>query len=391
MGFYSGRVSFIRYRVLGAPPSQFGPKQLEKLEAHAIGKQRVASGDGVEAGWLAGDDILDTEFDLAKNIINDTLHWALRIDVQKLPTDLLRAYARIELKALSANNPSGFPSARQKREAREIARERLELEAKDGRYLRRKAYPLLWDRLSNELLIGTTGYNVLQRVFPLFKETFGHSLEPLGAGQKAYLQAEKRNQTRSLDGIRLSSFVPDLSIQEVDWLPESTTPDFLGNEFLLWLWYVLDADSDTLALPDKSEVVAMLARSLVLECPRGKTGRESIRSEGPAQLPEARRAIRTGKLPRQAGLTLVRHGQQYEFTLQAETLAVTGARLPKSEEEDPRARLDERASQLRQLVETLDLLYEAFGRRRLSPDWSQELARLQKWLQRDDRRFSSAG
>src|SRR5206468_4274259 len=102
-----------------------------------------------------------TRFDLAKNVVNDTLHFALRIDAQKVPADLLRAYAQVELEALAAANPSGRPSARQKREAREAARARLETEAADGRYLRRKAYPVLWDAQSNELLVSSTAANVL--------------------------------------------------------------------------------------------------------------------------------------------------------------------------------------------------------------------------------------
>ena len=48
------------------------------------------------------------------------------MDTDKIPGDLLRAYYAVELKALSKNNPSGFASARQKREAKEIARDRLE-------------------------------------------------------------------------------------------------------------------------------------------------------------------------------------------------------------------------------------------------------------------------
>ena len=79
---------------------------------------RTASSDGVEAGWIAGDHILDNRFDLAKNIVNDTLHFALRVDTNKLPSDLLRAYTQVDLQALAKNNPSGTPSARQKREAK---------------------------------------------------------------------------------------------------------------------------------------------------------------------------------------------------------------------------------------------------------------------------------
>jgi hypothetical protein len=80
----------------------------------------------------------------------------LRIDIDKIPADLLRAYYQVELEAAAANNPSGRPSARQKREAKEAARERLEEQAKDGRFRRRKAIEVLWDAQANELLFGTT-------------------------------------------------------------------------------------------------------------------------------------------------------------------------------------------------------------------------------------------
>src|SRR5262245_36448771 len=121
MGFFSGRLTFARYQVTGRTPRHFGPDQLERLAAHAIGKARILSADGVEVGWTAGDHILDTRFDLAKNIVNDSLHFALRVDSQKVPADLLRAYTQVELEALTAGNPSGHASARQKREARDAA------------------------------------------------------------------------------------------------------------------------------------------------------------------------------------------------------------------------------------------------------------------------------
>jgi hypothetical protein len=383
MGFLSGRATFIRFRVTGRSPRSFGPDHLEKLAAHAIGRQKVAYADGVEFGWTAGDHILDTDFELAKNIVNDTLHFALRIDQNKVPADLLRAYTQIELQALAATNPSGLPSARQKREARASARARLDAESADGRFLRRKAHPVLWDCQSHELLVGTTAAGALDRLYRLFNQTFDARLEFQGAGNRAFSLAEVRQQTRGVDDAAPSAFLPGAASASLAWLPDEASRDFLGNEFLLWLWYMLDSEDDTLCLADDSVVTAMLARSLVLECPQGRTGRESIRSDGPTALPEARRAIQAGKLPRQAGLTLVRHDQQYELTLQAETLAVTGSKLPPPEAEDPRAQLGERITRLRHLVETLDLLYDSFCRLRLGDAWTKELAKMQKWLKRD--------
>ena len=125
----------------------------------------------------------------------------------------------------------------------------------------------------------------------------------------------------------------------------------------------------------------MLAKTLTLDCPRGETGRDRLTNEGPTRLPEAFRALQAGKLPRKAGLIVVRHGVQYELTLQAETLAVSGAGLPKIEGASGHEAQVARIDGLRHLVETLDLLYDAYGRRRTGPDWTGDLGRIRRWLQ----------
>jgi len=390
MAFFTGRTSFIRFRVKGPSPRMFGPEHLERLDASAIGKQKVVSADGIEVGWTAGDHILDRTFSLEKNIVNDTLHFCLRVDVNKFPSDLLRAYMQEELTALAAAHPGRRPNLRQRREAKANALQRLEEESKDGRFMRRKAYPVLWDAPSNELLVGTTSAAALDRLHSLFEQTFGQSFEALGAGRLAFQLAETRGQTRNVDDARPSPFVAGQSLTDLAWLPEEGSRDFLGNEYLLWLWYMLDMEGDTLSLPDKSEVALMLSRNLVLECPRGTHGRETISSDAPTRLPEARKAIQAGRLPRKVGMMLVRHEQQYELTLQAETLAIGAARLPAPESSEDRARLEERVSQIRHLLETLDLLYDTFCQRRASENWTRELGRMQRWLQGEERsRFSA--
>jgi len=392
MGFFSGRVTFARFRVNGPSPRMFGPEHVDRLEGHAIGKQRVAAADGVEVGWTAGDHILDRTFNLEKNIVQDTLHFCLRVDTTRLPSEMLKAYTHEELTGLAAANPSGRVSARQKREARQTARERLEDEARDGRYLKRKVVPVLWDAPSNELLVGSTSANVVDRLHTLFEQTFGQGFEPLGAGKQAFQLAEARQQTRGVDDANPSPFIPGNSPADLAWMPDEASRDFLGNEYLLWLWFLLDGENDTIKLSDKTEATVMLARTLVLECPRGLHGRETITSDAPTRLPEARKAIQAGKLPRKVGLTIVRHDQHYELTLQAESLAISTARLPAPEASDDRGRLEERITQLRHLLETLDLLYEAFSARRAGDGWTRELAKIQKWLQREDRsRLSAIG
>jgi hypothetical protein len=388
MGFLSGGATYLRFRVLGTKPRHFGEDHLIRLHNHQAGTQRLASADGIECGWTAGDHVLDTDFQPVKSIINDALHFELRVDQDKLPSDLLKAYTSVELKALSANNPSGLPSARQKREAKESARDRLEAESKDGRFRKRKCIPLLWDCMTGELLYGATSNTHVDRMASLFDQTFGAKLEAVTAGRRAFVLSEPHNYGRGVDDAAASPFVPGVSPTELSWLPDETSRDFLGNEFLLWLWFHLEIESDTLTLSDGSEATLMLARSLTLECPRGATGLDTIRHEGPTSLPEAKRAAQSGKLPRKAGLTVVRHDQQYELNLAAETLAVGSAKLPNPPEEatSPRARAEERINQLRSLNETLDLVYEAFCLVRFGTEWKTLLPRLQKWLAREDRR-----
>lgn len=380
MGFFTGRVTFSRYRLQGSAPRLFGPEHLDQLASQMAGHSRVASADGVEAGWSAGDHILDVQFDLAKNVIADMLQFAMRVDTTKLPSDLLRAYYAIDLAALASQNPSGNASARQKKEAKESSRDRLEEEAKDGRYLKRKLTPVVWDRLSNELLVGTNSLSQIDRLLTLWGGTFGGGFEAVTAGRQAYRMAEVRAQTRNVDDASPSGFVPGVTPSDFAWVLDETSRDYVGNEFLLWLWWTLENESDTITLADGSEVAVMMARTLTLDCPRAQTGHETITCEGPTRLPEAKKAIQSGKMPRKAGLTLVRHDQQYEFTLHAETLSVGSCKMPPIDEPDERVALETRAGQIRDLIETIDLLFDVFAAQRFGGDWNGTLTKVQKWL-----------
>ena len=328
MGFFNGRLTFLRFQVDGPNPRLFTDEHLSRLEEFQAGRQKIASADGVDIGWAAGEHVLDVDFQPAKNIINDMLVFDLRIDVDKLPNDLLKAYYSVELKALGSQNVSGLPSTKQKREAKEAARDRLETEAKDGRFKRRKCVPVVWDTLSNEVLFGATSLSHVDRLVSLFQQTFGYGLEPITAGKRAFQLAELNKRSRTVDDSSPSAFIPGESAEDIAWIADDSSRDFLGNEFLLWLWYVTDTISDTVKLADDSEATFMLARTLTLECPRGETGHETITHEGPTRLPEAKRAVQSGKLPRKVGLTLVRHSEQFELVRlpqRARTVTVRGA------------------------------------------------------------------
>jgi hypothetical protein len=378
MGIFSGKLSFSRLHVAGASPPLFTDEHVEGLSRYAIGRpgNPVAS-DGVECGWSTGKHSLDTGFNAERNIANDCLTAEMRVDTVRPPGDLRKAYYQAELDALAANNPSGFASARQKREAKQAANERLELEAKDGRWNKRTCIPWLWDRRRQEVLFCSTSLTHLDRFMSLFSFTFsGYTLTPATAGSEATRLAS--NPTTELG---LSKFVPGVTPADVAWIADGLSRDFLGNEFFLWLWWHTEREGDTIDCDD-SQITLMVSQGLMLECPQGQTGRDAFAHEGPTRLPEAKRAIQAGKLPRKLGLTLVHRDEQYELQWMAETLAVKGLKLPSMPEDviEARAKLDTRMDQIRDAIDTLDRLYAAFVEQRTTYRWAAILDEMQKWL-----------
>ena len=386
MGFLSGSVTYCRFRVIGGSPKRLDDNLMDKFRAHAVGKQRVMRSDREEIGWTGGRHLLDRDFDVDKNVILECLHLGMRIDASKLPPELMRAYLQMELDSLGDKSPGGNGRnfAKLKKQAAEAAKARAEAEIKDGRFRSQRAFPILWDTRSDVLYLGSTSPAVVERLQRLFRETFDKRLETLTAGQAAYLWAEGSGASRRVEGARPARFVPHPdgnSHAEVWWATKDpASRDYLGNEFLLWLWYTLSEESDTLTLADRTEAAVVIVKQLTLECPWSQLGKAVLTADGPARLRESRAAIATGKLPRKIGLIVTRQEEQYELTLSAEALAVTGAVLPPLDESGP-GRTEERVEQVRHLAATIDAIYHAFLAKRLSGDWEGDLEKMCLWLQ----------
>jgi hypothetical protein len=391
MGFWNGRVTFTRYQVSGDRPLPLGEEILEQTRQHQIGLAGTLDpADGVATGWSGGDHVLDLTIELGKNIVDDALHLAIRIDSDKIPAALLRAYTQLETEARAQQNPSGIATKAQRQEAKEAAQLRAAAEAADGRFRRLNAFPVLWDANANFLYAGSTSANVLDRLQILFRETFDRTLEPITSGSLARGLApdDSAGPRLSLANFDRGPLAASRGTSAPDSIPawagdDHTSLDFLGNEFLVWIWHALQNDGESVSLTDGSTVTVMLAKTLTLDCPRGETGRDHLTDDAPTRLPEALRALQSGKLPRKAGMILVRQGAEYELTLQAESLQVAGLSLPKAEgvRLSPFETKLTRLESLRHLSQTLDLLFDAFLRRRTSSAWTDDLGRIRRWLQ----------
>lgn len=379
MPFLSGSLSFERFRVDKFESASFDQTHLDLLQQHAAGKVETNAAENVHTGFLGGAHLFDQDFDLEKNVINDAVHFGIRIDTNQIPSAIKNAWLQMELAGLARDNPSGVPTKSQRKEAKESVEQRCETEAATGKYRKFQPFSLLWDHGYEMLYFGGSAGTASGHCADLLERVFEVELRHVSAGTIAQAWAVEADRFAEMDEVVPAAFIAGPTHGSVAWANEhSQAPDFLGNEFLLWLWWMLETQTDTITIPDGTEVTVMLSKTLTLECPIGESGKETITAESPVKLPEAMQAIQHGKLPRKTGMILVREGQQFDLTLQAETFGISGAKIIL--DEDAEFDNDDRIEAVRTLCDTVDGLFHAFCDRRTGAAWAKDLSAIQDWL-----------
>jgi hypothetical protein len=390
MGFASGSISFRRFAVVGKSPKSVDASMLDALAEHALKPGEFGLPEEEEYGWSGGRHVLDAQFSFEHNVYADALHFALRIDTNKVPGELKKAYAIMEEEAVASTNPSGFISKNQKRDVKDTVRKKVDADLRSGKFRRSKLVPMLWDLSTHTLFCSASG-STYEKLSEIFERTFRLKLEPLTAGSLGMRALEEHKRRRDYEDLRPTRFVtgPEGESQFPDypWTAKGPEPkDFLGNEFLVWLWHEADARTSTIATESTGDVTIYIDRSLELDCAYGQTGKDALKGDGPSRMPEAMDALRSGKVPRKAGLIADINRQQYAFTLSAESLALGGAKLPEIEEADsPRVLFEERIALLRDLCKGIDALYETFLKLRASSSWEGHVSQVRRWIKKTEK------
>lgn len=379
MPFLRGSLSFERFRVANFAAEFFDDSHIQAMQGQVAGKVETASEENVHLGFLGGDHLFDQTIELGKNVINDAMHAAVRIDTNQIPPAIRNAWLQMELAGMAQDLPNGKLTKAHRTEAKEAVEQRCQAEAATGKYRKMSASSWLWD-LHRETLYFAGSSNAASLCADLIERVFEVELRRLTAGAIAIEWAKEAGRFDELDDLMPAGFIETQTIAQLPWTNEhSRAPDFLGNEFLLWLWWYLDQQADTLTLLDHSEVTVMLTKTLSLECPLGESGKDVIASESPVKLPEAMHALRSGKLPRKMGMTLVRDDLRFECVLQAETFAISGAKIATTDDESMES--EERIAAIGQMTDTIDGMFLRFCERRTSDAWPQDLGQIRQWLQ----------
>jgi hypothetical protein len=383
MGFDSGSISFMKYAVVGQAPKMPDEDLLKKLSEHALRASEMGLPDEIEYGWVGPRHVFDLSFDFEHCVFNDCVCFALRIDTNKVPSEVKHAWSTIEEEAVAKGNPSGFISKQQKKLVKDSIGRKIDEELRSGKYRRSKLVPVMWD-VQHSVLYGPASLSVREKLMELFNRTFDLDLHPLTSGTVALRELERRGKRREYEDFVPTRFAkspedPDAPA-EYPWTAKGDgAKDFLGNEFLLWMWHEAAARSGSIKT-SIGEVTVMFDRTLQLDCVFSHTGKESITAAGPTRLPEAIDGLRTGKVPRKAGLILDWSPGQFNLTLSGESLAVGSLKLPDVEDADtPRTLFEERITLLRDFGKMLDSLYDTFLTARAT-GWTSHVSAMQKWI-----------
>jgi hypothetical protein len=144
---------------------------------------------------------------------------------------------------------------------------------------------------------------------------------------------------------------------------------FTGREFLLWLWFESVVFETNLAPSGLASCALWLETRLTLTFEKDES---LLKTAIPGVAPEAREALRQGKLPREARLRLTRGEREYAWLFKADTLALSGLTIPselKGKDDDVHEVLYERMHLVEDLETTLEALWSDFLALRLSETW----------------------
>lgn len=407
MSFHSGRVTFCRFAVTGDAPKTADEAAISILGEYAFEAQSIGVPQEIEAGFVTGEHVFDTQFTYAKNGFGPALLFALRIDTHKVPSDVKQAYKKMHEQAVAAGkeNSLGFLSKTEKREATELTNRQLQEELAAGKYRKSKMIPILWDLERQELLFGAVGNTPAEQLHKIMRDSFGIELDQMTSGAAARHILAAKGETRDFEDIRPSIFtkpplgaednledagpIQDISIPLVPWAAASVDmKDFLGNEFLMWMWWICEEhdgmiEIETQSQTRKDQIMILFDKSLNMDCAWGAGGKQTLTGDGPTRLVEAADALVTGKWPRKAGMIIADNdsAEQWELTFQADMMIISSAQLPPSEEaQSPREVIDARILSSRRLSEVFARMYWTFLDVRTTQGWNTRRESIQNWI-----------
>ena len=160
--------------------------------------------------------------------------------------------------------------------------------------------------------------------------------------------------------------------------------EFLGREFLVWLWFRAETERGLFDLGEKGTAELWFDGKITLQS-EDEMGVETIICAGKtSNMREARFALAEDKGVVQATVKLVIGDNEWSFVLDSTWMNFSNFKSPKimkDGEDDPDGIFYEKMFLIEEAVSAMDEIYSSFIKLRLSPEWlAQERPELVKWI-----------
>ena len=167
-------------------------------------------------------------------------------------------------------------------------------------------------------------------------------------------------------------------------LERARQTEFLGKEFLTWLWFKSETNDGSFDLGELGTVEHRIDGRITLQSD-GDNGAETITCVGQSPCPrEARFALTEKKMVTQTTLTLSSGDNECTFSFDSCWMNFKSLKPPKTMRDwadDPEGLFYERAFLIEQPARVIDMLFSTFTRLRTSTEWhTQELPALIEWV-----------
>jgi hypothetical protein len=167
-------------------------------------------------------------------------------------------------------------------------------------------------------------------------------------------------------------------------LEKARETEFLGNEFLVWLWFRSETGRGLFDLGEKGTAELWLDGKITLQS-ETERGVETITCAGETpNMKEARFALAGDKRIIQAAIKLDIGDNQWSFILDSTWMNFKTFKSPKviqDREEDPDGIFYEKMFLIEAAVSVMDEIYRSFIKLRVSPEWgTEEHPALIKWI-----------
>lgn len=148
---------------------------------------------------------------------------------------------------------------------------------------------------------------------------------------------------------------------------------FLGEEFLIWLWWRAETQGGLYAVNETERVGIALEK--VLEFYDEATGvKVVVRGDAPTRAPEAREALSRGMRLARAGLIVTVDDENVSVVLDGPTFDLKSIKGPKPEGDSPEDRDASALSILFGLTEAIDRVYKMYLAERTADNFMRDTA-----------------